>query len=184
MEQEIRACLDQKRYREAFDRLLPEFQNKVFRLAYAMLGEAGAAEDMAQDVFVRIWRALPGYRGQSALSTWIYAITRNACLTALRRAGLKREVSMEEPGVARAVEETGLAVGLGANAGLDVLRYLGQLPEKHQRVLRLYYLEEKSYEEVARLLEWPMGTVKVYLHRARKELAEAVARGKMERRTS
>ena len=63
MEQEIRACLDQKQYREAFERLLPEFQNKVFRLAYAMLGEAGAAEDMAQDVFVRIWRALPGYRG-------------------------------------------------------------------------------------------------------------------------
>jgi RNA polymerase sigma-70 factor (ECF subfamily) len=184
MEQEIRACLDQKQYREAFDRLLPEFQNKVFRLAYAMLGEAGAAEDMAQDVFVRIWRALPGYRGQSSLSTWIYAITRNACLTALRKAGMKREVSMEEPGVVRAAEETGLAGRRGAGADIDVLRFLGQLPEKHQQVLRLYYLEEKSYEEVARLLEWPMGTVKVYLHRARKELAEAVARSKIEKRAS
>ena len=184
MEQEIRACLDQKRYREAFDQLLPEFQNKVFRLAYAMLGEAGAAEDMAQDVFVRIWRALPGYRGQSSLSTWIYAITRNACLTALRKAGMKREVSMEEPGVVRAAEETGLAGRRGAGADIDVLRFLGQLPEKHQQVLRLYYLEEKSYEEVARLLEWPMGTVKVYLHRARKELAEAVARSKIEKRAS
>jgi len=182
MEQEIRACLDQKRYRDAFDRLLPEFQNKVFRLAYAMLGEAGLAEDMAQDVFVRIWRALPRYRGQSALPTWIYAITRNACLTALRKAGMKREVSMEEPDVARAVEKAGVEVGGGA--GIDVLRFLSQLPEKHQRVLRLYYLEEKSYEEVARLLEWPMGTVKVYLHRARKELAEAVARSRIERRTS
>ena len=57
---------------------------------------------------------------------------------------------------------------------------------KYQRVLRLYYLEEKSYEEVARLLEWPMGTVKVYLHRARKELAgiwqEAETRAETERR--
>ncbi len=175
MEQEIRACLDQQQYREAFDRLLPEFQNKVFRLAYAMLGEAAAAEDMAQDVFVRIWKALPGYRGQSSLSTWIYAITRNACLSALRKAGVRREVSMEKPGVARDVEERGLVTKSGAS--IDVLRYLSQLPEKHQQVLRLYYLEEKSYEEVARLLEWPMGTVKVYLHRARKELAEAVARG-------
>jgi len=179
MEQEIRACLDQKQYREAFDRMLPEFQNKVFRLAYAMLGEASAAEDMAQDVFVRIWKALPRYRGQSSLSTWIYAITRNACLTALRRAGAKREVSMEEPGVARIAEETGLAAGSGAGASIDVLRFLSQLPVKYQQVLRLYYLEEKSYEDVARLLEWPMGTVKVYLHRARKELAEAVARGKI-----
>src|SRR2546430_6370175 len=144
MEQEIRACLDQKRYRDAFERLLPEFQNKVFRLAYAMLGEAGLAEDMAQDVFVRIWKALPGYRGQSSLSTWIYAITRNACLTALRKAGIKRGISMEEPGVVRAVEETGLAAGDGARASIDVLRFLSQLPEKHQRVLRLYYLEEQS----------------------------------------
>lgn len=179
MEREIRACLDQKQYRKAFDRLLPEFQNKVFRLAYAMLGEAGAAEDMAQDVFIRIWKALPGYRGESSLSTWIYAITRNTCLSALRKAGMKREISMEEPGVVRAAEETGLATGGSAKASIDVLRFLGQLPEKHQQVLRLYYLEEKSYEEVARLLEWPMGTVKVYLHRARKELAEAVARGKI-----
>ena len=177
MEQEIRACLDQKRYREAFDRLLPELQNKVFRLAYAMLGEAGAAEDMAQDVLIRIWKALPGYRGQSSLSTWIYAITRNACLSALRKTGVRREVSMEEPGVARAAEATVLEAG--GDTGIDVLRFLKQLPEKHQQVLRLYYLEEKSYEEVARLLEWPMGTVKVYLHRARKELAEAVARGKI-----
>ena len=181
MEQEIRGCLDQKQYREAFDRLLPEFQNKVFRLAYAMLGDAGLAEDMAQDVFVRIWRALPGYRGQSSLSTWIYAITRNVCVTALRKAGTKREISMEEPGVVRAAEETGVAARRG---DIDVLRFLGQLPEKHQQVLRLYYLEEKSYEEVARLLEWPMGTVKVYLHRARKELAEAVARSKIEKRAS
>ena len=91
---------------------------------------------------------------------------------------------MEEPGVARSAEETGLSAERGSSAGIDVLRFLGQLPEKHQQVLRLYYLEEKSYEEVARLLEWPMGTVKVYLHRARRELAEAVARGKLERRTS
>jgi RNA polymerase sigma-70 factor (ECF subfamily) len=183
MEQEIRACLDQKRYREAFERLLPEFQNKVFRLSYAMLGDAASAEDMAQEVFIRIWKALPGYRGQSSLSTWIYAITRNSCLTALRKVGARKEVSMEEPGIARAAEEVEPEAEPGAR-GIDVLRFLKQLPEKHRQVLRLYYLEEKSYEEVARLLEWPMGTVKVYLHRARKELAEAVARGKMEKGTS
>ena len=181
MEQEIRACLYQKRYQEAFERLLPEFQNKVFRLAYAMLGDAALAEDMAQEIFVRIWKALPGYRGQSSLSTWIYAITRNACLTALKAIGAKREVSMEAPGVARAVESRG-TVSV-PRAGVDVLRFLDQLPEKHQQVMRLYYMEEKSYEEVARLLEWPMGTVKTYLHRARKELAEAVARSKMKKGT-
>jgi len=181
MEQEIHACLDQKRYQEAFDRLLPEFQNKVFRLAYAMLGDTALAEDMAQEVFIRIWRALPGFRGQSTLSTWIYTITRNACLTALKKGAAKRERSLEEPNVARAVEEA--SVPPARHGEIDVLRFLDQLPERHRQVLRLYYMEERSYEEVARLLEWPMGTVKTYLHRARKELAEAVARSKMEKGT-
>lgn len=106
MEQQIRACLDQKRYREAFDLLLPEYRNRVFRLAFAMLGDRAAAEDTAQDVFVRIWKALAGFRGQSSLSTWIYAITRNTCLTALRSAAAKREISIEEPGVGQAVESS------------------------------------------------------------------------------
>jgi RNA polymerase sigma-70 factor (ECF subfamily) len=182
MEQEIRACLDQKRYQEAFDRLLPEFQNKVFRLAYSMLGDAALAEDMAQEVFIRIWKALPAFRGQSALSTWIYAITRNTCLTALKKGAAMKESSLEEPNVARAAKEAG--VPPARHAEIDVLRFLDQLPERHRQVLRLYYMEERSYEEVARLLEWPMGTVKAYLHRARKELAEAVARSKMERGTA
>jgi RNA polymerase sigma-70 factor (ECF subfamily) len=171
-EQEIRSCLDQKRFLDAFDRLLPEFQNKVFRLAWAMLGDRVLAEDIAQEVFVRIWKALPGFRGQSSLSTWIYAITRNACLTALKAGSAKKESSLEEPSVARAAENSGIEPC--AHARIDVLRHLQELPEKYQQVLRLYYLEEKSYEEVSRLLAWPMGTVKTNLHRARKQLAEAV----------
>jgi RNA polymerase sigma-70 factor (ECF subfamily) len=179
MEQEIRACLEQKRYSEAFDRLLPEFQNKVFRLAYAIVGDAALAEDMAQEAFIRIWKALPGYRGQSALSTWIYAITRNTCLTGLKKAGVKREHSLQEPEVARAAEV--VSVPRPPHSEIDVLRFLDQLAERHQRVLRLYYMEGKSYEEVSRLLAWPMGTVKTCLHRARKVLAEAVAQVKMEK---
>ncbi len=91
---------------------------------------------------------------------------------------------MEEPGVAREAEGAGVAAEPAARAGIDVLRFLDQLPEKHRLVLRLYYMEEKSYEEVARLLEWPMGTVKTYLHRARKELAEAITQSKIEKGTS
>ena len=84
--------------------------------------------------------------------------------------------------MARAAEEAG--VPPARHAEIDVLRFLDQLPERHRQVLRLYYMEEKSYEEVASLLEWPMGTVKTYLHRARKELAEAVARSKIEKGTA
>ncbi len=178
MEQEIRACLDQKRYQEAFDLLLPEFQSKVLRLAYAMLGDAALAEDLAQEVFVRAWKALPGFRGQSSVSTWIYAIARNACLTALKAAAGKKESSLEERGIARAAEQASRAPSV--HATIDIARLLEQLPEKHRQALRLYYLEEKSYAEVSRLLGWPMGTVKTCLHRARKELAVALMQSKME----
>jgi len=178
MEQEIRACLDQKRYQEAFDLLLPEFQSKVLRLAYAMLGDAALAEDLAQEVFVRAWKALPGFRGQSSVSTWIYAITRNACLTALKAAAGKKERSLEDRGIARAAEQAGRVPSV--HATIDIARLLEQLPEKHRQALRLYYLEEKSYAEVSRLLGWPMGTVKTCLHRARKELAVALMQSKME----
>jgi RNA polymerase sigma-70 factor (ECF subfamily) len=82
---EIRACLEQKLYAPAFDLIVKDFSGKVMRLAYSILGNRAVAEDLTQDVFVRVWRALPAYRGQSSVSTWIYTITRNACFTALKR---------------------------------------------------------------------------------------------------
>lgn len=67
MDEEIRTHLDQRQYAEAFDLVMGRYQNKVFRLAYAMLGNRALAEEAAQDIFVRIWRALPGYRGMASL---------------------------------------------------------------------------------------------------------------------
>lgn len=180
MEHKIRAYLDEKRFREAFDLLLAAYQSKVFRLAYALMGDAALAEDMAQEAFVRVWKALPGYRGQSSLSTWIYAITRNTCLTGLRKEMARKEVSLEEPGIEHAVETLRAPGERSRSDMIDLGPLIARLPAKHQRVLRLYYMEQKSYEEVARLLDLPMGTVKVYLHRARKELAAAITQSKME----
>ena len=134
MEQEIRACLDQKRYREAFDLLLAEYRNKVFRLCSSMLGDRAQAEDIAQDVFMRIWKALAGFRGQSSLSTWIYAITRNTCLTAIKSAAARKEVPLEEAGVERAATTEEAAI---SRTGVDLEALVAQLPEKHRQVLRL-----------------------------------------------
>jgi RNA polymerase sigma-70 factor (ECF subfamily) len=80
MDEEIQTRLVGKRYTEAFELVMTQYQNKVFRLAYSMLGNRELAEDAAQEIFVRIWRALPGYRGLSSVSTWIYSIARNRCL--------------------------------------------------------------------------------------------------------
>lgn len=166
MDEEIRAYLEQARWQEAFDLVLQHYQTKVFHLGVSMLGNRELAEDASQEIFLRIWRALPGYRGMSSLSTWIFSIARNACLTALKRAGAHRTISFEQPGILAAAEKQE-----PERPTPDLALLVSQLPEKQRQVVTLFYMEEKSYEEVARLLDIPMGTVKTHLFRARKELA-------------
>src|SRR5262249_15856921 len=162
--QEIRACLDQKLYAPAFDLIVKNFSGKVMRLAYSILGNRALAEDLTQDVFVRIWRALPAYRGLSSVSTWIYSITRNTCLTALNRDGGKKGVWVDEPSIGEEGEsEAFLPRG---SSVFDLPSLLSKVPEKYRQVVMLFYMEENSYEEVARQLDLPIGTVKTYLYRA------------------
>ena len=176
MDEDIRTYLDASRYREAFELLLDRYQQKAFRLAYSMLGDESSAEEMTQDAFLRIWKALPSYRGDASLSTWIYAITRNRCLTGRKDLRDRRAVSMEEPGVSAAVDSRLASKPESCQRLPDSDILLAQLSPPYREVLRLFYLEEKSYEEVAAMLGLPLGTVKTYLHRARKELAGSQTR--------
>src|SRR5580704_12328307 len=151
MDEEIRAYLDSEQWAEAFELVVRQYQTKVFHLAFSMLSNREQAEDAAQEIFIRIWRALPGYRGLASVSTWVYSIARNCCLTALKSAGARRTVSLEDPGTRAAAERRN---GLSALPHTpDLSRMVGELPEKQRQVVTLFYLEEKSYEEVARLLD-------------------------------
>ena len=176
MDEDIRTYLDASRYREAFELLLDRYQHKAFRLAYSMLGNEASAEEMVQDTFLRIWKALPSYRGDASLSTWIYAITRNRCLTGRKDLRERRSISIEEPSVKAAVDSLLASRPEGRERLPDSGTLLAQLSPPYREVLRLFYLEEKSYEEVAAMLSLPIGTVKTYLHRARKQLARPIAR--------
>ena len=159
-----------------FERIAAEYQDRIFRLALSMLGDRGAAEEAAQDALVRIWRGLPGFRGQSSLSTWIFAVTRNACLSALgRRWEAVRAASLEDPATRRAAEQQAAAAE-AAGRSPNAWELLDRLPQKYRQVTALFYMQEKSYEETALMLGLPVGTVKTYLFRARKSLAEQLAR--------
>ena len=176
MDEDIRTYLDASRYREAFELLLDRYQHKAFRLAYSMLGNEASAEEMVQDTFLRIWKALPSYRGDASLSTWIYAITRNRCFTGRKKLRERQAVSIEEPGVKAAVDSRLASKPEGRPQLPDSAIVLAQLSPPYREALRLFYLEEKSYEEVAAMLGLPIGTVKTYLHRARKQLAGSMTR--------
>lgn len=175
MDESILAALRSGREAEAFDLLVNAYRRRVHALAWSIVRDRQGAEDVAQDVFVKLWRALPRYDGRAQLSTWIYAITRNASISALR--GRRPEVSLDDPDVLAAAEAAGAEAAVGGvprdAAELDrtLARLVAELPEKQRQVVTLYYLEERSCDDVAAMLAMPVNTVKTHLHRARAKLA-------------
>jgi RNA polymerase sigma-70 factor, ECF subfamily len=158
-------------FSDAFALLLPEYRNRVFRLCFSMLRQSAWAEDVSQDAFLRIWRALPGFAGQSSLSTWIYAISRNACLSELRKK--RPQISIDDDEDGYHPEIAALAVAdADDSATVSVNQMLEQLPTRYRQAVTLFYMEDKSYEQTATSLGLPLGTVKALLHRARKRLIE------------
>ena len=165
-------------HRAVLEGLMDRYRQKVMHLAVSIVRDPALAEDLSQTAFVKAWQALPKFDGRASLSTWLYTITRNTCLTAVERE--RRIVPLEDfnevadddgdPmlfGTAQAgVESAGQAA-----AEYDVSKLLEQLPEPYRRVVVLFYLEDRSCEEVGELLSMPTGTVKALLHRGRKRLA-------------
>jgi RNA polymerase sigma-70 factor (ECF subfamily) len=156
----------------AFEQLVRRHQRYAFNVAYRVLGDYAEAEDMAQEAFVRVWRGLPGFRGQAQFTTWLYRIVHNLCLN--RLPGLRQELLRTEP-----LEEA-LAAPAPSQAELVEIReqmaflhaQLDRLPEKYRLVLALRFLQHLSYDEIATALDLPVGTVKTHIHRARRLLME------------
>ena len=157
----------------AFEELLRRYEGKVYRLCCALLRDRAQAEDAAQESLVRVWRALDRYDGRASLSSWIYAISRNRCLTALEK---RRPLdSLDE--LSEAAELELPATGEpGDGRAEQLLGLVELLPERLRRALVLYYYEERSVSEVALMLGCPAGTVKTALFRARAALAEMMKR--------
>ena len=168
---EIVQLIQTGRAEEAFERLVPAYRRRVFGLSYSLLRDRGAAEDLAQEVFVKLWQALPRYDGRARLSTWIYAITRNAAISALR--GRRRSISMSDPAVLAEVESHTEAAEIGPEDAA-LWRQVEALPDKQRQAVILYYQDERPVDEVATMMGLPVNTVKTHLHRARASLAAAL----------
>ena len=160
------------------DGLMKRYRQKVMHLAVSIVRDPVLAEDLSQTTFVKVWQALPKFDGRAALSTWLYTIARNTCLTAVARE--RRIVPLED--FLEAADDDGDPALFGREhagaeeaaqtaAEYDVAKLLEQLPEPYRRVVVLFYLEDRSCEEVGELLSMPTGTVKALLHRGRKRLA-------------
>lgn len=165
----------------AFEALISSYQKKVYNVAYRMLGNTDDASEIAQEVFIKIFRSIRQFKGEAAFSTWVYKIAVNMCLDELRRRKKSKVVYIDEavrledgdvekqiPGELPGPEEMAEKNELRK----IVEKAIGLLDEKHRCVIVLRDIQGMSYEEIARILGCPPGTVKSRINRARAALKD------------
>ncbi len=157
----------------AFRRLVETHGKAMYNTALFTLNDEILAQDATQDAFVRVYRGLGRFKGTARLSTWMYRIVKNVCYDYLRR---QRPAGLDEEFDAEALADSaGADPGTGFQSGwrhAQLRRAVGQLPQKQRLAVTLHYFQELAYEEVAAVMNMPLGTVKSYLHRAKAALAE------------
>ena len=186
-----RALVERLKRRDeaAFNVFVRTYQQKVFTLVLRMLGNRAEAEDLTQEVFIQVFKAIGSFRGESKLSTWIYRIAINLCENRAKYLRVRHAGEQDE------LEEVAERVPLGearrANVGqverpdemvsgkqveLIVQRAIAQVEESFRECLVLRDVEELSYEEIGEITGLPPGTVKSRIFRARAQLKEIVER--------
>lgn len=160
----------------AFEMLVIENQDFVFNLALRTIGNPSDAEDIAQEAFIRAWLALPNFRQQARFRTWLYRIVVNLCYNRFPR--LRRELVTlmdEDEALSGGVERPGHLAQLELAEQREWLhRQIDALPDHYRMLISLRYQNELSYEEIARVTDLPLGTVKTGLFRAKERLRQAM----------
>lgn len=165
----------------AFDLLVVKYQRKIFRLLSRLIRDAAEVEDVAQEAFIKAYRALPNFRGESAFYTWLYRIAINTAKNWLvsqgRRAPTSTETDIEDAETFDDGEHlrdlnTPDAMLLTRQVADAVNRAIERLPEDLKTAIVLRELEGLSYEEIAETMNCPIGTVRSRIFRAREAIAE------------
>jgi RNA polymerase sigma-70 factor (ECF subfamily) len=165
---------------EAFEELVRSHEKMVYHLALRMTGNPEDASDLTQEAFISAFRALPGFKGESSFSTWIYRLATNACIDFLRREKRRQTVSLvaqDEDGEQRVLELPDPCGNPVAELEQKELREaihrgMDQLSPEHRRILLLREISGLNYQEIAESLGLEEGTVKSRIARARLRLRE------------
>jgi len=167
--------------KRAFELLVEKYQRKLVRLLSRLIRDPVEVEDVAQEAFIKAYRALPSFRGDSAFYTWLYRIgvntAKNYLMAMGRRAPTSTELEAEE---AEGYDEgeqlrdinTPESVTLSREIAATVNAAIDALPEELRTAIQLRELEGMSYEEIARVMDCPIGTVRSRIFRAREAIAE------------
>lgn len=168
---------------EAHRQLVLRYQRPVFALIRRMLRDSATAEDLTQDVFVKAFRALASYDRRRKFSSWLFKIAHNTAIDQLRRRQLDT-VALETPGSSGPDLVAFLPDSQAASPDERMQRRdlagaiegaIALLRPEYREVVVLRYQQDLSYEEIAEVMDLPLGTVKTHLHRARKAMAQHLA---------
>jgi RNA polymerase sigma-70 factor (ECF subfamily) len=172
--------------RAAFRRLFDLYHRRVYQMAVAMLRHPQDAHDVVQEAFVRVHKHLPDFQGNSSFYTWLYRISMNLVYDQLRRRKARRQVDYDDT-LARAEEGDAVQVTPvvdGSDPGRtqqrkelasEIQAALATLPEHHRQVILLREVEGLSYEEIAKIMNVPKGTIMSRLFHARRKMQRALA---------
>jgi RNA polymerase sigma-70 factor, ECF subfamily len=161
---------------DAFEHLVITYQHRIFAVALRMLGNAAEAEEIAQDVFLRVHRSIADFRGEARLSTWLYGIASRLCLN--RLASADRRLRRDDADALDRAPASGDAAALMERSEMEsaLRQAIAGLPEERRMVVVLRDLEGLSYEEISEALGLELGTVRSRLHRARLDLKAKLER--------
>lgn len=168
--------------RTAFEALVHKYQQPVMNLVYRTLPDATEAEDLAQQVFVQVFKSAPRYEATAKFSTWLFTIARNLCLNEIRRRSRHPAESMDEPSPdqddqpARPVEDRQAVAPpdalLHGELQAKIEEALADLPEKQRTAILLCREDELSYEDIARVIGCSLSATKSLIHRGRETLKQ------------
>jgi RNA polymerase sigma-70 factor (ECF subfamily) len=167
----------------AFDRIVENFQRQVYATVFRYIADAAQADDLAQEVFLRLYKMRRSYKPTARLSTLVYRITVNLCLNFIRDTARRRMASLDEPidekrSLKAAIEDAGAQepverLEAAERAGI-VRRALDLIPPRQKTALLLHRFEGLSYADIAEVMETNVAAVKSLLSRARASLADAL----------
>lgn len=155
---------------EAFSELVLRHQQMIYNVAYRYMRDPVLAEDMAQEAFLKGYRLLHGFRGDCSFSTWMYRVTCSVCLTELNRRKRRGEVELQPSHTS----ESAVHPAEDFDIPEHLRRCVSKLSDRYATIVTMYYLKDISYEEITRALNIPMGTLKTWMFRARKQLRKIV----------
>lgn len=162
--------------RREFERLVREYQHRIFNFACYCVGNRDEAQDVTQEVLLKLWRNLEKLE-PAGVWPWLIRVTRNASIDALRKRGSYRAVVQEDP-EGEATDRMWSATP-GPDTAIETADFrqhlqaaLGEIREPYRTIVVLREIEDLKYEEIAAALELPLNTVKVYLHRGRRMLRQ------------